>query len=123
MNQVGSKPTVILVVDDEPIIRLDAVAMMEDAGFAVIEAADAREALDVMTAHDDISVLFTDINMPGPFDGLELARQVHDRWPEVQLVITSGRVMLSQTEIPDHGHFIAKPYQTMAVVALLKSLS
>ena len=123
MNQVGIKPTVILVVDDEPIIRLDAVAMMEDAGFAVIEAADAEEALAVMTTNGDVSVLFTDINMPGPFDGLELARQVHDRWPAVQLVITSGRVMLSQNEIPDHGHFIAKPYQTTAVLALLKSIS
>ena len=122
MNEPVSVSPVILVVDDEPIIRLDAVAIIEDAGFAAFEAADAEEALEIMAAHPDVSVLFTDINMPGPFDGLELARRVHEGWPMVQLVITSGRVVPNPEEIPDHGHFVAKPYQTTAVIALLRSI-
>lgn len=112
----------ILVVDDEPIIRLDAVAIIEDAGFVVFEAADAEEALEIMSAHPEVSVLFTDINMPGPLNGLELARRVHEGWPMVQLVITSGRVVPNPDEIPEHGHFVAKPYQTSAVVNLLRSI-
>ncbi len=122
MNEFVSVPPVILVVDDEPIIRLDAVAIIEDAGFLALEAADAEEALEVMARHPEVSVLFTDINMPGPFDGLELARRVHAGWPAVQLVITSGRVAPSPEQIPDHGHFVAKPYQTTAIVALLRSI-
>lgn len=122
MFRVVGEPPVILVVDDEPIIRLDAVAMIEDAGFIAYEAADAEEALGLISAHPEVSVLFTDINMPGPLDGLELARRIHDGWPMVQLVITSGRVMPSPDEIPDHGHFVAKPYQTSAVVDLLRTI-
>lgn len=122
MSEAVSEPPVILVVDDEPIIRLDAVSMIEDAGFVAYEAADAEEALKIISAHPEVSVLFTDINMPGPLDGLELVRRVHDGWPMVQLVIASGRVVPSPEDIPDHGHFVAKPYQTTAVVALLRSI-
>jgi CheY-like chemotaxis protein len=122
MNKLVSVPPVILIVDDEPIIRLDAVATIEDAGFLALEAADAEEAMEVMTAHPEVSVLFTDINMPGPFDGLELARRVHQGWPTVQLVITSGRLAPNPDEIPDHGHFVAKPYRTAAIIALLRSV-
>ncbi|PAX09096.1 response regulator [Sphingomonas lenta] len=122
MNDTAQTPPTVLVVDDEPIIRLDAVAIVEDAGFLALEAADAEEALEMMSAHPDISVLFTDINMPGPLDGLQLARRVHENWPAVHLVITSGRVDPDPDQIPDHGHFVAKPYQPAAVVALLRSL-
>lgn len=82
----------------------------------------AEEALELITAHPEISVLFTDINMPGPLDGLELARRVHEDWPAVQLVITSGRVTPGCEDIPEDGHFIAKLYQPQAVADLLRSI-
>jgi CheY-like chemotaxis protein len=122
MEKLVSVPPVIVVVDDEPIIRLDAVATIDDAGFLALEAADAEKALEVLAAHPEVSVLFTDINMLGSFDGLELARRVHQGWPGVQLVITSGRDAPVAEEMPDHGHFVAKPYQTIAIIALLRSV-
>ena len=122
MEPPGAAKPVILVVDDEPIIRLDAVGIIEDAGFIAFEAADAEEALEIIKAHPEVSVLFTDINMPGPLDGLALAHRVHERWPAVQLVITSGRVVPGRTDIPGDGHFVAKPYQPRAVTDLLRSI-
>ena len=122
MNQLSKAKPVILVVDDEPVIRLDAVGIVEDVGFVAFEAADGEEALEMIKAHPEISVLFTDINMPGPVDGLDLARRVHESWPAMQLVITSGRIVPAGRDIPDHGHFIAKPYQPRAVADLLRSI-
>jgi CheY-like chemotaxis protein len=116
-----SSPPVVLVVDDEPLIRLYAVDVLTDAGFLTIEAADAEEAMELLAEHADITVLFTDINMPGPFNGLELARRVHERRPDVQLIITSGKERPDRASIPDDGTFLAKPYQGSAVTALIKA--
>ena len=112
---------VVLVVDDEPLIRMYARAVLEDAGFAVIEAGNAEEALARLDDRPEISVLFTDINMPGRFDGLELARRVHERRGDVQLIITSGRERPAADQIPDSGAFIAKPYDCTSVARLIRS--
>ena len=111
----------ILVVDDEPIIRMNAVDMLIDAGFAPIEAADAAEALVQLDAHPEVSVLFTDINMPGEMDGLDLARTVHQLRPDVHLIITSGKVRLCAGDLPDSGRFLEKPYQERTFIALIEA--
>jgi two-component system, response regulator PdtaR len=113
------KPT-ILVVDDEPLVRLVAAEMVEDAGWSAIEAADSSEALSALSANPNIRVLFTDINMPG-MDGLELARFVHRIYPAIQLVITSGKRALSDIELPDDGTFLAKPYDSDQLVRVIEA--
>ena len=105
----------VLVVEDEGLVRLDAAESLRDAGYEVLEATDAAEALAIVLARDDIAVLFTDINMPGSMDGLELARRVHDFRPLVRLVLTSGAIKPTRAEIPDHGAFISKPYSPEAM--------
>jgi two-component system, response regulator PdtaR len=107
---MGAKPT-ILVVEDEALLRMIAADTLEENGFDVVEAANADAALKVLETHDDVRLLFTDVRMPGSCDGMDLARQVHARWPHILLVITSGHLRPAQAEIPDHGHFIAKPYR------------
>jgi CheY-like chemotaxis protein len=116
-----SSPPVVLVVDDEPLIRLYAVDVLNDAGFDTLEAANATEAMQLLAEHAAITVLFTDINMPGPFNGLELARLVHEKRPDVQLIITSGKERPERGAIPDDGTFLAKPYQASVVAALIKT--
>jgi len=117
-----TSPTV-LVVEDDGLARLDAAETLRDAGYEVIEADDAEEALALMSARDDIALLFTDINMPGRMDGVELARRAHNLHPAIRLLLTSGEVRLTQREIPDDGLFLAKPYSpndmTRAVSLLL----
>jgi CheY-like chemotaxis protein len=111
MNQTSSPdhPT-ILVAEDNAIIRLHASELLEESGYTVVEAKSAKEALQVMEARKDVRLLFTDIQMPPGISGLELAREVHERWPRVLLVITSGQVRPTRGEIADDGRFIRKPY-------------
>jgi two-component system, response regulator PdtaR len=104
-----AKP-VVLIAEDEPLLRLQASDLLEDHGFEVVEAEDAAGALRAMENRPDVRLLFTDIQMPGRLDGMDLARQVHARWPHVLLVITSGQKRPRPSEIPDDGRFVAKPY-------------
>lgn len=100
----------ILVVEDEGLIRCDTSQMLREKGFAVIEAADAQEALAKVRSAAHISLLFTDIHMPGPMDGLELAHCVHRLHPAIRLILTSGKTTVTSAEMPDRGEFIPKPY-------------
>lgn len=113
---------VVLVVDDEILVRMVASDALQDAGCATYEAAEAEEALALVEDHPEISVLFTDINMPG-LDGLALARLVHARRPDMRLILTSGRERPSAAEIPDDGRFIPKPYDTTVVTQLVHELN
>ena len=87
-----SQNVLVLLVEDEVLVRLVACDGLEAAGFTVVEANDAQEALDVLASRSDIGVLFTDVNMPGALDGLDLAELVHLRWPHIKLVVTSGKI-------------------------------
>ena len=91
----AAAPAVVLVVEDEPLLRELAVEFIEDAGFLALEAGDAEEAVALLEARSDIAVVFTDINMPGNMDGLKLAHMVRDRWPTKKIVVASGRVRLA----------------------------
>jgi CheY-like chemotaxis protein len=112
----------VLVVEDEPFVRMIATEGLEDAGFEVIEAASADDALRILNSRDDVGVLFTDVNMPGSCDGVELARLVHERWPALRIVITSGRDRPPVGEIPDDGRFVAKPFRTDEVSGVIAEL-
>jgi two-component system, response regulator PdtaR len=112
----------ILVVEDESLLRWRAMDVVEEAGFAALEASNADDALRILAAHSDIKALFTDINMPGTLDGLELAQFVHDRYPHIKLIITSGKAAPSDDEIPDDGVFLSKPYSTADVARYLENV-
>jgi CheY-like chemotaxis protein len=116
-------PPVVLLVEDELLVRITAADELEEAGFQVLEAANADVALKVLEAHSaEVQVLFTDVNMPGSMDGMELAEQVHVRWPHVLLLIASGYARPHPDEIPDHGRFIPKPYRAATLVRQISEL-
>ena len=110
VNDVSAKT--VLVVEDDPLVLLSAVAMIEDAGYDVLEAANADEAIALLEAHPQIRVVFTDIEMPGSMDGLKLAAYVRDRWPPVAIIVTSGRILPGEGLLPTDGVFLAKPYRS-----------
>jgi|SRR5258708_6821624 two-component system, response regulator PdtaR len=120
-DAVNSKPA-ILVVEDETLIRLWAAGLLEENGFSVLEAENAEAALKVLESRPDVKLLFTDVQMPGSLNGMELAREVHARWPHVLLVITSGRERPTRAEIPDDGRFVAKPYNAEELLGQVKDL-
>jgi CheY-like chemotaxis protein len=120
MPRVGP---VILIVEDEFLLRLDSAETIENAGFEAIQAANADEAIAILQARPDIHVVFTDIQMPGSMDGLKLARFVRDRWPPIKIVATSGRVTVDDDDLPDGSVFLPKPYRGAQVVAILRQLT
>jgi CheY-like chemotaxis protein len=112
----------VLVVEDEFLMRLHAVHLVEQAGFEAVEAANADEAVSILEARKDIRIVFTDINMPGSMDGLKLAHAIRKRWPPIELILTSGRFDISNSELPARGRFFPKPYQDDAIVDALRHL-
>ena len=114
--------TVILVVEDEVLIRMNAVQMLEDAGYVVVEASNADDAIKILEARSDIRAVFTDINMPGTLDGLRLAHAIRGRWPPIHLILTSGQVTLREEEFPANGRFIRKPYRAEHLLATILEL-
>jgi CheY-like chemotaxis protein len=113
----------VLVVEDEALIRMDMVDFLQREGFEVFEAAHAAAAIEILERTPSISVIFTDIDMPGTMDGLALAAAVRDRWPPVKIVVTSGHQTVEQSELPDGGRFFSKPYRHDAVAATFRELA
>ncbi|WP_320197477.1 response regulator [Agrobacterium sp. rho-13.3] len=112
----------VLVVEDEILIRMDITTFLEDEGFTVHEAADADEAIAILNRNPDIKVMFTDVDMPGTMDGLKLAAAVRDRWPPVQIIVTSGHQQLSDDLLPVQGRFFSKPYDRSRVINAIREM-
>ena len=112
MQPSARKRPVVLIVEDEFLVRMDTRDAVETAGFDVLEAGDADEAIAILTARNDVSLIFTDVHMPGSMDGLKLAHFVRDRWPPVKIVATSG-ARQDHRERPARG-------RTLSAQALLR---
>jgi CheY-like chemotaxis protein len=113
---------VVLVVEDEPLLLMLAGEIVEDAGFEPILAHNADEAILILESRDDISIVFTDVRMPGSMDGIRLAAAVRDRWPPIKLVVVSGHVT-GASELPAGTHFYRKPYIAEKIAASLRELA
>jgi two-component system, response regulator PdtaR len=116
-------PALILIVEDDALVRLSGVGIFVDAGFRMIEAVNGDEALAFLEAISDVRVLFTDVDMPGTIDGLALARQVHHRWPHVGIIVASGKSAPQTHELPTGARFHRKPYDAVAVVRHARELT
>ena len=115
-------PQIVLVVEDEMLLRMRAVDMVEDAGYTSVEAVDADQALAILQSRSDIALLFTDIQMPGSMDGLQLAHAVHDRWPPIKIILVSGQLKLSGSDIPLESRFFGKPLEACEMVAEMRDM-
>ncbi len=113
---------VVLLVEDDLFVRMAAADALDDAGFEVIEAVDAQAAQEILHSRTDIQVLFTDVQMPGIMDGLELAFLVRDRWPHISIIITSGHLQPNSADLPEEAVFIAKPYREQIPVKVIQTL-
>jgi two-component system, response regulator PdtaR len=111
----------IVVVEDDVFERMGASSMFLDAGYRVLEAGDADEALRFFDTNADIRLLFTDVSMPGSMSGSDLARHVAERWPRVGIIMTSGRPR--PHELPLSMLFHDKPYAPGAVLRQAKEMT
>jgi two-component system, response regulator PdtaR len=110
---------VVLVVEDEPIIRFDIVEELESYGFKVFEAGSAAEAITLLITHLDIRLMFTDVDMLPGIDGLKLAAIVRSRWPPIKIIVTSGIHSVTSDMMPLASRFIPKPYEPAQVIAAI----
>ena len=115
-------PPVVLVVEDEFLLRMLAVSIVEDAGYTSVEAVNADEALAVLESRSDIALLFTDIQMPGDMDGLQLAHAVHKRWRPIKIILVSGQPEPLSCDIPLESRFFGKPLPSSAVIAEMQNM-
>jgi CheY-like chemotaxis protein len=117
------KQAVILVVEDEAILRMVAASFFEDAGFEVVEAADTGEALTVLESREDIHLVFTDIDLPpSSVNGLTLAQAVTDRWPPIKIVIVSGHDVPGEGTMLTGSRFFPKPYRAEEMIATVREM-
>ena len=121
VSPIRSLPKV-LVVEDEMLLRMRAVDMVEDAGYTPVEAVDADEAFAILQSRSDIALLFTDVQMPGSMDGLQLAHAVYERWPLIKIILVSGQSKLSSTHIPRDSRFFRKPLLSGQMIAEMQNM-
>lgn len=114
---------VVLIVEDEFLLRMNAAEMISEAGFEVVEAGNADDAIAILETRPDIHVVFTDIQMPGSMDGLKLASFVRGRWPPIKIVATSGFVSVGEGDLPEGSRFLTKPYQPAQIIDALRELT
>ena len=123
MSIAVPRPPVVLVVEDDFLLRLDAVDIVRNAGFEAIEAANADQAIAIIEADPDIHIVFTDVQMPGTMDGLRLARFIRDRWPPIKIVATSGRLRVVEEDLPKGSIFVPKPYSPEQIIRTFRQLT
>ncbi|MCX8255064.1 hypothetical protein RHAL1_02981 [Beijerinckiaceae bacterium RH AL1] len=123
MISANSTKKTVLVVEDEPLLLMLAADIVEDAGFEAVTAPNADKAIEVLLSRADIDIVFTDIDMPGSMDGLKLAAAIRDRWPPIEIIVTSGKAWPAKSELPDRGMFFPKPYDAARVTAMLQRMA
>jgi CheY-like chemotaxis protein len=123
MNHSDAKRPIILIVEDEILIRMDASDMIQEAGFEVVEAGSADEAIAILEGRPDITIVFTDIQMPGSMDGLKLAAAIRGRWPPIKIVATSGLLKILAVDLPRGSRFLSKPYSPAQIVDALRQVT
>ena len=114
---------VVLVVEDEPLVRMAIVDHLEDDGFIVLEASGSDQAIEILIKNLDVKIVFTDIDMPGGMDGLMLAAAIRNRWPPIKIVVTSGHRKVSVGDLPVEAQFMPKPYEMDKVAATFRTMA
>ena len=115
-------PLVVLVVEDEMMLRMRVVDMVEDAGYVPVEAVDADEAMTILRSRSDIALMLTDVQMPGSMNGLQLAHAVREIWPPIKIILASGQLKLSDGDIPLDSRFFGKPLQSDEIIAEMREM-
>ena len=115
-------PAVVLIVEDEMMLRMRVVDMVEDAGYTPLEALDATEAVAILESRSDVALMCTDIQMPGQMDGMGLAHAVHERWPTIGIIVVSGQLNLPHLDLPPGSRFFGKPLNAGEMIAEMRDM-
>lgn len=123
MSRLAPVKPVVLVVEDQPVLRMSAVDLVECLGFEAVEACDADDAVRILESRLDIRVVFADLDMPGGFDGMKLAAAIRRRWPPVEIIMTSVKRRPRSEDMPTRGVFFPKPYRPAEVAEAMQRMA
>jgi len=112
----------VLVVEDEPILRLDAISMVEKAGFEAVEALSSADAIQLLEERLDIRLVYMDLDMPRSRKGIEIAAAIRKRWPPIEIILTAAYFTRDSVEIPERAEFYSKPIDHAQVIAAMQRL-
>ncbi|WP_312794850.1 response regulator [Tianweitania sp.] len=119
---VANKP-IVLVIEDEPVLRIDIVDMLEDDGFGVVEATSVENAIAILETRLDIRIVYMDLDMPRGVDGVKIAAAIRDRWPPIEIVLTASRVDGARIQLPVRAKFFAKPIDPIQVISAVRAFA
>lgn len=122
MSDASNPKSVALVVEDEPLVAMEAVDILESGGFTVLEAWNADTALTMLERHGPVKLVFTDVHMPGSMNGFQLARAIRARWPDTAIMVCSGHIKPEGDELPEGAQFIEKPFSTKLVLDTVRDM-
>ncbi|HEY8575867.1 MAG TPA: response regulator [Devosia sp.] len=123
-TKIQDRPKSFLIVDDEPLIRMELAQIVHDCGLEALEACDTAQALTLLDSRgEEIAGLITDINMPGTRSGIVLAKHVNYIWPHIRIIVVSGAKRPIPGDLPECTEFLSKPFPLPRLVATIKSLS
>ncbi|WP_283193694.1 response regulator [Rhizobium sp. AN80A] len=122
VSNIAKDVAIVLVVEDEPLLRLAGIDLIEAAGYEAVAASDATEAIAILESRDDIRVVFTDVDMPRGVDGMRLAAIIRDRWPPIKVIVVSGHIEDPGDMIPAETVFFSKPYREEQIVATIRQM-
>lgn len=122
VSHIGKDVAIVLVVEDEPLLRLAGIDLVETAGYEAISASDAAEAVTILESRNDIRIVFTDVDMPRGVDGMRLAAIIRDRWPPIKVIVVSGHIDGPGDLIPADTVFFPKPYQEEEIVDAIRKM-
>ena len=121
--QIDGHTAIVLIVEDEPLQRLDMIDMAERAGFEVLEAHDASHAVALLETRTDVRLVLTDIDMPGAMDGMNLAAAVRKRWQPIEIIIITAGPAPAQSEMPERAFFMTKPLNYERVIETMQRMT
>lgn len=113
----------VLVVEDDPLQRMMAGDLVEESGFVPVFSSNADRAIEILEGRDDISMVMTDVEMPGSMNGIKLVAIIHDRWPPIKLIVVSGNILRENVDLPARSRFINKPYPPDQLIRALQSMA
>ena len=114
-------PASVLVVDDDPIVLEFTAEILAEGGMEVFRAGSRDEAMAVLEQGNMPLVVVTDIGLQGQRSGLDLARTIADRWPQIRLVIVSGEHRPVREDYPEKAAFFTKPYAEGALLSIINA--
>jgi DNA-binding NtrC family response regulator len=118
----STQEATVLVVEDEELARLIITDYLREGGFAVLQASNAEQAIEVLEERGDVRAVVLDVVMPGAMDGIALAHVIHQRWPGVGLLVMSGKGVPKMAQLPPGAGFLPKPYFGPSIVGRLRAI-